>query len=60
MPDKLVLTRSQVHLLVLTLSIAPFCTTVVSIRETLKQFFESHPDDQLFVFSVKREGRREP
>lgn len=59
-PDRIVLTRSQIHLILTTLAVAPFCTNIVSIRATLKRFFDLHPDEQLFVFSVKKEAQREP
>lgn len=54
MPDKIILTRSQLHLIIITLAIAPYCLNVVSVRATLKRFFDLHPEEQLFVFSAKK------
>ena len=59
MSDSLILTRQR--LLIMTMALmaaATHSTNAESEYQTLKQFIETHPDQQLFELTIKKEKNK--
>lgn len=59
MPDKLIMTDLQLRIILQALMAAASHSTNAHLQYlTLEQFVKAHPEQQLFILSVKEEKRK--